>query len=221
MGCYGYERNTTPAIDALAKRSTVFTRTVTPTPSSNMTLFKRLAGLECTDLRSLLQEAQSHFAGSRKPGSAYSAWQQRLVHGRGSLAFHAYLQKRPSFACMADGFDDYNIERGDDELNASQVTDYGLRLVDKANKRLKQKFFIFLHYMDPHAGYSHHPEFDFGTDPLDRYDSEIAYVDSQVKRLLSGLKARGLEKNTAIVFFADHGESFGEHNKRNARDSPL
>ena len=38
------------------------------------------------------------------------------------------------------------------------------------------------------------------------YDGEIAYVDSQVGQILSGLRAAGLEDHTIVVLTADHGE---------------
>ncbi len=44
------------------------------------------------------------------------------------------------------------------------------------------------------------------------YDGEISYVDAEIGRLLAELEKLGLDKNTLIVFAADHGESLGEHN---------
>jgi arylsulfatase A-like enzyme len=45
------------------------------------------------------------------------------------------------------------------------------------------------------------------------YDGEVAYADAQVDRLLSELRARGLERSTLVVFTADHGEDLHEHNR--------
>ncbi len=79
----------------------------------------------------------------------------------------------------------------------------------------------------PESGYrSEHPSrFEYRTsDPsapttgqgttqaaIDRYDSSIAFVDLQVDRLLSALRAIGFEDRTLVVVTSDHGESFGEH----------
>jgi arylsulfatase A-like enzyme len=46
---------------------------------------------------------------------------------------------------------------------------------------------------------------------MEKYDYEIAYVDLWVKKLLDSLAALGLDKNTAVVVMADHGEAWGEH----------
>jgi arylsulfatase A-like enzyme len=45
----------------------------------------------------------------------------------------------------------------------------------------------------------------------DLYDAEIATLDDAVGRLLDGLKAADLLKNTVVVVCADHGENLGEH----------
>jgi arylsulfatase A-like enzyme len=44
------------------------------------------------------------------------------------------------------------------------------------------------------------------------YNAEIAYVDSEIGRLLDGISRQGLDKNTVIVITSDHGEEFLEHN---------
>jgi arylsulfatase A-like enzyme len=43
------------------------------------------------------------------------------------------------------------------------------------------------------------------------YYACISYLDAQVGKLLEGLKAEGLDKNTIIVFWGDHGWHFGDH----------
>src|SRR6185503_15668636 len=45
--------------------------------------------------------------------------------------------------------------------------------------------------------------------PLARYDSEVAYTDREIGRLLDGLGK--LARPTLVVITADHGEEFGEH----------
>jgi arylsulfatase A-like enzyme len=43
------------------------------------------------------------------------------------------------------------------------------------------------------------------------YDGEVAFTDHEVGRLLDGLRERGLEENTIVVFTSDHGEEFWDH----------
>jgi arylsulfatase A-like enzyme len=44
-----------------------------------------------------------------------------------------------------------------------------------------------------------------------RYDGEVRFVDRHLGALLDVVRETGLEKNTAVVVFSDHGEAFGEH----------
>ncbi|MDJ0764430.1 MAG: sulfatase [Myxococcota bacterium] len=44
------------------------------------------------------------------------------------------------------------------------------------------------------------------------YDDEIAYMDDQVGRLIAHLKSSGKQERTIIAMTADHGEVFGDHN---------
>jgi hypothetical protein len=46
---------------------------------------------------------------------------------------------------------------------------------------------------------------------LAAYDGEIAYNDAQFGRLLEGLKAEGLYKDSFVFFLSDHGEEHLEH----------
>ena len=43
------------------------------------------------------------------------------------------------------------------------------------------------------------------------YDGELAFVDSQIARLVDGLRSRGMLDDSIVVITADHGETFYEH----------
>jgi arylsulfatase A-like enzyme len=45
------------------------------------------------------------------------------------------------------------------------------------------------------------------------HDEELAYVDTQVGRLLRGLESRGRLKDTLVIFTSDHGEELFDHDK--------
>ena len=96
-------------------------------------------------------------------------------------------------------------------------------------------FFLWVHYFDPHAEYDppepYRSKFDSQDDMrefletksipngVDRdlinannlYDGEIAFVDSQVHRLVEALKEKGWYDEATIVLTADHGEGLGQH----------
>jgi arylsulfatase A-like enzyme len=45
----------------------------------------------------------------------------------------------------------------------------------------------------------------------DWYDGSILGMDAELGRLLERLRQLGIEQDTLLVFFSDHGEGFGEH----------
>jgi len=45
------------------------------------------------------------------------------------------------------------------------------------------------------------------------YYASISYVDSEIGRVIEEVSALGLEENTIIVFFGDHGWQLGEHSE--------
>jgi len=53
---------------------------------------------------------------------------------------------------------------------------------------------------------------DYVSDVVAKYDGAIAYVDSQIGRIMNFLEEENnLFKNTMVIITADHGESLGEH----------
>jgi arylsulfatase A-like enzyme len=87
------------------------------------------------------------------------------------------------------------------------------------------RFFLFLHYMDPHDPYFEHPYNGVGyarasnqhPDPAlaptfsQLYDGEVRYLDEHLGQVFDWLKAQGLYDDTLIILTADHGEEFQEH----------
>jgi arylsulfatase A-like enzyme len=44
------------------------------------------------------------------------------------------------------------------------------------------------------------------------YYACVSYIDAQIGRLLKGLKENGLDENTIVILWGDHGWKLGEHN---------
>jgi uncharacterized protein (TIRG00374 family) len=87
------------------------------------------------------------------------------------------------------------------------------------------RWFLLLHYMDPHDPYFAHPHTGEAVarveaehpDPSkaqrmrELYDGEIAFTDEHIAKIEQHLKQLGLWDETMIVITADHGEEFLEH----------
>lgn len=97
---------------------------------------------------------------------------------------------------------------------AAQVTDAAIDVASQGD----EPFFLFLNYFDahdPHTPIGSPPWFNAASaQPIDAYDTEIAYIDSEVARLLGTLEQRGRLDDTLVVIAADHGEYFGERKLR-------
>jgi len=99
-------------------------------------------------------------------------------------------------------------------------------------KDRKNKFFLWLHYMDVHEPYAPIDDYDkkellylitkhrdfpnkLTSDEIEKlinlYDLKIRYTDKSIDKLLNKLKQGTLLENTIIIINSDHGEAFGEH----------
>ena len=107
--------------------------------------------------------------------------------------------------------------------DASVVDRHAIHWLDRLGE--ENRFFLFLHYMEPHdpyfphpydgTGYARvnnpHPPAEMAATYRETYDSEITFLDEQLGRLFHYLEERGLYDDLLIVFTADHGEEFQEH----------
>jgi arylsulfatase A-like enzyme len=96
---------------------------------------------------------------------------------------------------------------------------------DWLERHREARFFLFLHYMDPHDPYFAHPYDGYAVaraanphpDPrlaaeMRRlYAGEVAYLDEGFGELLAQLEALGLYDDAVIAVVSDHGEEFQEH----------
>ncbi|HEY7956713.1 MAG TPA: sulfatase-like hydrolase/transferase [Polyangia bacterium] len=94
-------------------------------------------------------------------------------------------------------------------VDAHTLTDEVLARVAQLHARGEPRAFLWAHYFDPHEPYVAHDGVAEDAPPLARYDSEVAYTDREIARLLAGLGK--LSRPTLVVITADHGEEFGEH----------
>ncbi|MBD3168836.1 MAG: sulfatase-like hydrolase/transferase [candidate division Zixibacteria bacterium] len=104
--------------------------------------------------------------------------------------------------------------------DAQEITD---RAIDWLNGNKGKRFFLYVHYMDPHIPYYEHPYDGTYGSPLHHpggenleeysrlYDEEVEYADLQMGRIINYLKEKELYDSTLIVYVSDHGEELFEH----------
>ena len=223
LGSYGYQRATSPALDALAAAGTVFENSWAHAPSTRYSIPAILTG------RHPLSVDTFPIDGAW-PGLAESNTTiAEVLKARGLVTMavlnYWYFEERRR---MNQGFDSYDNSnrrlhravggKGPAQTSGSsskEQTDNALKAIDKAqttDTSLAERFFLWVHYYDPHYSYEKHPgTTEFGPDKVALYDHEIRYTDDQIGRLIEGLKSRGLYEKTVFVVTGDHGEGFGEH----------
>jgi arylsulfatase A-like enzyme len=227
LGCYGYERNTSPRIDGLASEGTVFDRcyaTDVPTYPSFTALLSGQLGIKTGRVSFSPTEFITHEV----------PWMPTLLAAEGitTAAASTLYHMDPYFA---RGFQYYmNPKAGHRHLTqtveAEEINEVALSWL---GDHYREDFFLFVHYWDPHVEsvwgrgapkyrYEAPPDYkelfykgkpEDPTDPeyiISQYDANIAYADKQIGRLLDTLSELGIERETLILFITDHGENLGE-----------
>ena len=223
MSCYGYARQTTPQLDALAQEtdSIRFAQAWAHAPSTRYSVPAILTG---------------RYPSQIAWGSPWSHWppevlpQNRLLSeiyrdaGYHTMALLPYHYFEPTWG-LARGFVDYDYHLqtlhslgGDPSATSGSSAK---ELTDLAEQKLgplldgEQPIFAWLHYYDPHFRYEPHPpppgQPSFGSSETDLYDGEIRYTDEHIGRLLTLLRKSPAWNRTVVVVTADHGEGLGEH----------
>lgn len=222
MGSYGYSRKTSPHIDGLLAKGARFAdaRTVEP--------------LTAPALASMLTSLPPHEHGSTRNGLRVRAELPSLPkilrrHGYKTAAFVGSWTLRAKLWAMEDHFDHFEEvltkarwlgmvkrEATAEDLNEEALDWFEEQIENDASRPL----FLWVHYVEPHAPYLLQRDFmnQIGSSPdgdnysdSNKYDSEIAYVDFEISRLLENVEDLVAKENTLVLFVSDHGESLGEH----------
>jgi choline-sulfatase len=215
LGCYGSATARTPHLDAFAASGTVFTDAMTPVPVTLPAVSSLLTGRWPFDHG--VRDNQGFVLGDDEVTLAERfqarGWHTGAVLGSAVLDADRGLDQ--GFATYDDDFEGpYPVyaprqqsladEMATTRRRADVVTDRALAAIDRFGG---ERFFLLVHYFDAHDPYDPPPSFR-GPPPEPPYDGEIAFVDSEVGRLLTKLKAR---PNALVVIVSDHGEGLGEH----------
>ncbi|NLN61541.1 MAG: sulfatase-like hydrolase/transferase [Myxococcales bacterium] len=212
LGFTGYARNISPNIDALAQEGVVFTHAWSLSSFTGRAIGPMLIGRYPTETFC----NASHLSRYSDKNRLLAEMLHDAGLQTGSVQAHPYFAR----SGLQQGFDRFEIVagRGGDEpdlrITGDQSTAAAVRWLND-DTFTAGRFFLWVHYMDPHKEYLAHKEFSvFGSDSRARYDGEVAFTDAQIGELLAALSARGLRDRTAVMLTADHGEAFGEHNIR-------
>lgn len=218
LGCYGYQHNTTPNIDAVAAEAIRFEQVIAPTPLTLPSHSTMMTGTippyhgihdnqNYTLADSNLTLAEMLKAKGYTTGGIISTYVLEHTFG------------------LDQGFDTYDDEFDETingyagaERRGGEVSEHAIRWLDENQD---EDFFLFLHYYDPHSPYDPPDVYRglFGskasTDEKNKifklsYAEEIAYTDHCIGQVVEKLKSLDLYDSTLLIITGDHGEGLGE-----------
>ena len=223
LGTYGYARDTSPNLDALAVSGIVFEDVVSQSTWTKSSMASLWTATHPVNNGVLLY---NHVL----PDSATTAAEVFKAAGYRTVGIWRNGWVEPNFG-FAQGFDVYvrpqpgaeraRVHRASQSPNPLGGSDEDLTLAaqDFLDQWSRERFFLYLHYMDVHQYVYDERSALFGTRYTDAYDQAIRWTDSLVGALVHHLEERGVLDRTLLVIAADHGEAFEEHGfEGHARD---
>lgn len=229
LGCYGYDQQTSPNLDRLAARGTLFTRAISQAAVTPVAHASILTGLNpySHGLRVMHGRTRNRLADSQ-----VTLADVLTEHGYQTVALVSAFPVSERFG-LHQGFDRFDaafvqvpIEQivGPDgvvntrtvQRRADATTDRALTWLDEPRQGPS---LLWLHYFDPHDPLLLPPEVapPSSTGPVREslrqiYDLEIRYMDQHIGRVLDELDRTGRLDEMVVVVVGDHGEGLGDHN---------
>jgi arylsulfatase A-like enzyme/tetratricopeptide (TPR) repeat protein len=205
---YGATDIETPALARLAREGVLFEQAVATAPVTAPTHASLLTGLYPP--RHGVRNNLTHHLRGGIPTLA--EWLSGIGYRTGAFVSAAVLERRYGLDQGFDVYDDHIRSsapglgrRMTNERSAGATADRALAWLDGIGD---ESYFLWVHFYDPHFPYS--PPSPWSEKYRNRpYGGEIAYMDSQIDRLLRHPRSAG--GDVVVLAIGDHGESLGEH----------
>lgn len=230
LGCYGYNKSTTPNIDEFRKDSVLFKETIAQAPStlsSHASIFTSLIPSH---------HGASFLMKKGIPQEIVTMAEILKENNYRTISYNGGGQVAAKFG-FDQGFDFY-YSSGENFITTIN------RSINWIKDSPNERFFFFLHTYEIHSPYAPRKEYldlfekdypgdlpaEISDDLLERinareiridkkdeghiinaYDAEIYSVDKAFGILIDFLKKEDLYNNTIVIFTSDHGEELGEH----------
>jgi arylsulfatase len=236
LGCYGYFRDTSPTIDALARESIVFERMLVPmatTLPTHVSILTATAPLEHGVLANTTQGGERFVPSPRL--QSFAALAAAAGYRTAAFVSATPLKRGSGIEAGFETFDEPRARQRDARATADAALAWLSDLDDTP-------FFLWVHFYDAHWPFAPPAPYDelYHTDealeaylaerqvpdraprPLvgtiddaristNAYDGEIRYQDAHLARLIARLRESGRWERTALVLAGDHGEGLCQH----------
>lgn len=235
LGCYGYPYQTSPRIDAWAKKTMFFEYAWCPIPKTSASFASMMTGLhpcihKTKPNRGTLDEKFQTLAEMLQSNGYYTA----AVVDNANLS--SYFQFQQGFASYTEVWNEVE----DKTQSTPFITE---NVISFLNAQQEKPFFLWVNYIETHTPYippaRFIPERQPGRNILElenrivprrvtqdmqkndnysegyyiaRYDGAVSYIDAEMGKIIDAFFRKGLDQNTILVFTSDHGEDLGERN---------
>lgn len=203
MSLYGYGRPTTPRIDEYARSGLVFDRC----SSSGTNTAVAFSAMQTSQFRAAVFEPDRVRLFPTLSKAGYRTGQvNAVIEDNWLRAKHSSVPYR---RVILDGIRDFPHDVGEDFWDADKVTDAAIEYLSSLPADSPSATWV--HYFDPHTPRRKMAPFDFGDSASDMYDSEVAFADREIGRLMDWMQSSGFMDDTIVILMSDHGEAFLEH----------
>lgn len=210
LGAYGRSPDPTPHLTALAAQSIVFERAYAVYPESIKGLFSTL----CSRYPAFDTPPDVHgrMPCASLPGTLAAAGYRTALFHSGRfvyLGMPAIIERR-GFELLEDAGAIGGQVNSSFGVDDASTVERMLRWMSSLGKG--DRFFLTYLPISGHHPYEVTRPGPFkGTDDFTRYLNALHEGDQALGRLLAGLRDLGIDDETLIVVYGDHGEAFGEH----------
>lgn len=238
LDCYGYERQTAPAVKRLSEEGVLFEQAICFAPWTLPSMINLFSGCRIT---------RDVFEGGTLKRSIVEVL-DGVGYQTAAFTEGGYLSKQYGFD---RGFSQYHEQEGkvhlreDGEVVADETTEGGIEETFRMARRWlarngDEPFFLFIHTYEPHTPYERRTftdglspgqvgetfsmeklaplrmgQLQFDAKDLEYlealYDGGILEADRHVGAFVDFLEEQGLGDKTLVVVTSDHGEELGEH----------
>ncbi|MBX7194639.1 MAG: sulfatase-like hydrolase/transferase [Sandaracinaceae bacterium] len=204
LGVNGYERDTSPRIDAFARTATQFTEVMPQSSRSVLSIPSMLTGAYPSEIA----RGDQYFWAEILPENTTFA---EVLRDAGYRT-EAYIGTS-YFARLRGFYQGFDVVRESSVVRSPRPEPVEQTIHALTRLRSETRpFLVWTHLMNVHEPYlSDGLPSRYGPDTVGQYDTEISLADEQLGRLLDAVQELGLADDTAIVLASDHGEAFGEH----------
>ena len=239
LGCYGYNRPTSPLLDRLAAQGVRFN---TAYAGSSWTLPSHatmLTGRYPLSHGAVLRERRLTAA-----TPTIATVLQHVGYKTGGFVSYEFLRRRYYFHVGFDYYDDFTTDLDTDQEEHSRMTGplLNTQIIPWIEGNADRPFFLFVHYFDVHFNYDPPPPYDTMFDPdyvgpdlrrfsrnpaihrgmpkrhlehlIALYDGEIRFTDGVVGEVVDAINRAGIGAETLLIVTADHGDEFFEHGNK-------